>query len=897
MTADRAEVSRGVRRPRLVSRPELPPGPVADLNAFLHDLYLSAATPTLDALTAAIAADDDLAGAPGRDTIRRCLSSTAPPANSANLVAVVTVLARAAGRDVDAAVGEAEELWRKARGERPDPVSDPRTVARAKLRYGTTPVVPTYFTGREDALRKLRRRPDDHGSITAVCGIGGVGKTQVAARFYREVDRDGDVPVMAWLDAQSGLSEQLTRLAVAFGVVEWANEDDTLAALMRWLHELAEPWLIVADNVEDPSALGLLRSVAGNGRLIVTSRYPDWGDFGPSIELRPFDVNHGASLLRSVAERPHDPGADVLNEHLGGLPLALVLAATLCRERRQPFADYRSSLLERGLTPLLGVIDPASNATISAVWTASLAAATRRSASAAVLLATLAHLDWRRISRDWLASGLAGHPTFGDRDVLDAALAALRAYNLVSLNDDALAVTHGIIADGVIVDLVHSSGPERSPVEECLTALLERTLREPGHDALIIRQSTEALHHLYTMVTTNRPLPPSFTTILDRATQQLHGQQDRGRCETVATANLRFNQTTKGADHEDTIVARRNLAISRRDVGATDEAIVMLESLAEDAHRVFGDHHPEPLLIRGHLALAYRDVARTSDAIATFEQVVAASRRVVGDHHNLTIQGRIYLGLSYSQMGRTATAVRLLERVEADLRRDRGDHDPYRMLARAFLGVGCRDNGRVAEAVEILEDAVAFAEQFLGAHNTYTLRAKAQLALGWIVAGHPDEALPILERVSEEAERTLGPSDRDTLRFAAYLGFGQARAGLMADAVGVLTRTASDAERILGRRHPHTLRVRSMLATVILESGRAAESIPLLERVAADIERSLGDRYPHALRVRAVLAAAYSRAQRRTDAVDTRNRVSLALDLFEPTARILAEIHTLLDSF
>jgi hypothetical protein len=62
MTADRAEVSRGVRRPRLVSRPELPPGPVADLNAFLHDLYLSAATPTLDALTAAIAADDALSG-------------------------------------------------------------------------------------------------------------------------------------------------------------------------------------------------------------------------------------------------------------------------------------------------------------------------------------------------------------------------------------------------------------------------------------------------------------------------------------------------------------------------------------------------------------------------------------------------------------------------------------------------------------------------------------------------------------------------------------------------------------------------------------------------------------------------------------------------------------------
>ena len=41
-----------VRRPRVIERPRVPPGPLADLKALIYELYLQAGTPTLDEIAA-----------------------------------------------------------------------------------------------------------------------------------------------------------------------------------------------------------------------------------------------------------------------------------------------------------------------------------------------------------------------------------------------------------------------------------------------------------------------------------------------------------------------------------------------------------------------------------------------------------------------------------------------------------------------------------------------------------------------------------------------------------------------------------------------------------------------------------------------------------------------------
>jgi hypothetical protein len=100
-----------VRRPRVIERPRVLPGPLADLKALIYELYLQAGTPTLDEMTVWVARDDELAGAPERDTIHRIIRDTGLPASQADVVAVVRVLARAARWDPQDAAGRARDLW------------------------------------------------------------------------------------------------------------------------------------------------------------------------------------------------------------------------------------------------------------------------------------------------------------------------------------------------------------------------------------------------------------------------------------------------------------------------------------------------------------------------------------------------------------------------------------------------------------------------------------------------------------------------------------------------------------------------------------------------------------------------------------------------------------------
>ncbi|WP_405421956.1 tetratricopeptide repeat protein [Streptomyces erythrochromogenes] len=103
------------RRPRPVARPQIPPGPLHDLKAFLYQLYVEAQTPSIDDIVAAAAADDDLPGAPLRDTVHRLLGDARIPPQQADATTVASVLARMAGWDCTDAATRTRELWVRAR--------------------------------------------------------------------------------------------------------------------------------------------------------------------------------------------------------------------------------------------------------------------------------------------------------------------------------------------------------------------------------------------------------------------------------------------------------------------------------------------------------------------------------------------------------------------------------------------------------------------------------------------------------------------------------------------------------------------------------------------------------------------------------------------------------------
>ncbi|MEU0390030.1 hypothetical protein [Streptomyces chartreusis] len=109
------EPKEGPKRQRPLKRARVgwPPA-LRNLKELLYEVYLAAGAPSLDEITADIAADDVLMGSPSRDTVHRVITDGQRSGQQADVVAVATVLARRAAWDAPDLAGRVRELWVQA---------------------------------------------------------------------------------------------------------------------------------------------------------------------------------------------------------------------------------------------------------------------------------------------------------------------------------------------------------------------------------------------------------------------------------------------------------------------------------------------------------------------------------------------------------------------------------------------------------------------------------------------------------------------------------------------------------------------------------------------------------------------------------------------------------------
>ena len=211
------------------------------------------------------------------------------------------------------------------------------------------PLLPNkLFTGRQAQLEALARAllTEDEGAVIpphALFGMGGVGKTQLAVQFawqhgYRFVG-------VHWVSAYSreggekGVDEAI-RLSIAqcgraMNLPNWVEgllDRQVEITLAAWKE--SGPRLVLLDNLEDPKVADywLARLRHRHIRVLITTRRSDWPPaFGLSlIPLEVFTPEESRAFLRRYLDegRAGDEELRALHERLGGLPLALDLAAS-----------------------------------------------------------------------------------------------------------------------------------------------------------------------------------------------------------------------------------------------------------------------------------------------------------------------------------------------------------------------------------------------------------------------------------------------------------------------------------------------------------------------------------------------------------------------------------------
>ncbi|XP_022798811.1 uncharacterized protein LOC111336907 [Stylophora pistillata] len=208
------------------------------------------------------------------------------------------------------------------------------------------------FCGRESELQtiaELLNNTKNGCSESAICGLGGVGKTSLAVEFlWRQKDKKEYPGGIFWISGENNKLFQLSVSEMARQVGTFDDEDfsNSLLRTLDWLRVRKQLWCLVVDNLDELEMSMDMRKLltghwkqAARGHIIMTTRR-EAKEIGEEtgikesscIELKCLTDKEGVQFLRIRSEiTGEDDDFRELVQELGGLPLALDQAAAYIR--------------------------------------------------------------------------------------------------------------------------------------------------------------------------------------------------------------------------------------------------------------------------------------------------------------------------------------------------------------------------------------------------------------------------------------------------------------------------------------------------------------------------------------------------------------------------------------
>ncbi|MGX1480892.1 UNVERIFIED_CONTAM: tetratricopeptide (TPR) repeat protein [Streptomyces canus] len=705
--------------------------------------------------------------------------------------------------------------------------------------------------GELDSLRRLLARPQ--GRYAVVCGVGGIGKTALAAALADIARAEGrTVFWIRWRDTEE-LAEQMIRTALACGLPDARLEEARagragLPDLVWEQLEQTDKWLLVLDNIDTPQAVspagedvasyrGWIRP-ASRGLLLVTSRNTDptvWGIRAVLCRVVPLKPAAGGQVLCDAA--PHAGTAEeaqVLADRLGGLPLALhavgrYLAAPGSRHRT--FSAYTIAL-ETQLGTLLGATqaqasDPAVARTlIRHTWELSLdELATDGNPLARPALRLLSLLAPAPIPVSFLTPALVteatGQPT-GEIEV-EAALNGLHTYGLVDTptRQGGQPILGQIVLHPLVREITahthttESTEPNR--YQQSLTGRLiqaaQRVMSARGTD-----RDTARLLAPHLLAAATHPTNQHnhlLANAVDRISQSLTEAGDYGSALQLQQAAHSITARSFGPDHPETLNSRSHLADALDLFGWHQEAADHHHQVLAARERLLGVDHPDTLHSRNNLANALDHLGLHQEAADHHHQILTARERVLGVDHPDTLHSRNNLGLALGYLGHHRHAADLHRRALSGYESVLGTDHPDTLNSRNNLALALDDLGIYRAAADLHRQVLGAYERLLGPDHPATLHSRDNLGLALDHLGQHREAADLHRQVLGAYERVLGPDHPSTLTSRSNLGLALDHLGQHREAADHHQHVLTTRERVLGPAHPHTLHSRDHLAAAL----------------------------------------------------------------------------------
>ncbi|MGW9452438.1 tetratricopeptide repeat protein [Streptomyces sp. NPDC055632] len=802
------------------------------------------------------------------------------------------------------------------------PPGGPREPVRLPHRVGSVPSRATAFLDRAEAAR-LRDAVAGGGTAVVgqvLSGMGGVGKTQLAADHAHTAWDADELDVLVWVTAtdRAAVIAAYARAGAELCGADPGEPEQAAQEFRAWLVSRPGPgqcrWLVVLDDIADPDHVaGLWPPTSPHGRVLATTRRKDaalTGDGRRRIDIGLFSPGESATYLAKAlaAHGRTDPAPEVgaLARDLGHLPLALSQAAAYLADTGESAETYRALLADR--TAALAEAAPDrlpddQRHTVAACWSLSLerADALRPAGLARPMLHLASMLDPNGIPADVLTSAparthLAAHstttptadaPTSPEPVPPREATLALSALHRLSLIDhDPATPWHAVRVHQLV----------QRATRDTLTPTEYEQAAHAAADALVavwpdIERDTalaQALRVNTTALTRCADAAlhrPRAHGVLFRAGSSLG---DGGQVVAATDYFRRLADTTThhlGPDHPDTRSAWHRLAYFRGEAGDPAGAAEAFAELLADTLRALGPDHKHTLTDRSQLARWRGEAGDPAGAAEAFAELLADYLRVLGPDYPGTLIAWHQLAYFRGEAGDPAGAAEAFAELLADSLRVRGPDHPDNLIVRSQLARWRGEAGDPAGAAEALAELLADRVRVLGPDHPDTFNTRGQLARFRGEVGDPAGAAEALAELLADRVRVLGPDHRHTLTDRYQLAFFQGAAGDPAGAAEALAELLADHVRVLGPDHRHTLIDRYQLACFQREAGDPAGAAEAFAELLADHVRVLGPDHPDTLTDR------YQLANFRGEAGDPAGAAEAFAELLADYLRVLGPDH------
>ncbi|GAQ04666.1 hypothetical protein ALT_1987 [Aspergillus lentulus] len=674
------------------------------------------------------------------------------------------------------------------------------------------------FVGREEEIGKIEgliMQQDSPGRI-AICGLGGVGKTQIALELaYRMRNRDPECSVL-WISCTSyeSVEQAYMSIALKLGITDPKPAEVKQQVKVHLSQGSTARWLLIFDNADDMEMWKMADFLpeSERGHILFTTRTRQVAVRLASshvIMISEPDAETAVEILRrSLITRDllNDREAAIaLLKELACLPLAIAQAAAYINENDIRLSAYTTLLHESepDVIELLsedfgdeGRYKDIQNP-VATTWWISFQQIQQLNPTAIDYLLFMACINHRHIPQSLLPQ------TTSSKKRTDA-IGLLKAFSFVNEEGKACSLN--------IHRLVHLATRNWMRKNQLFSQQILKTA-----DRL-----SEAFPNNYH---TNRELWREYLPHVLSLTEEAEFQEEE----------------EKYVDMIDKI------GDCLRSDGRSKEAADQILQVLKIRKQVLGPEHPKTLTSMADMVSTYLSQGRWTEAEKLAVEVLSIRERVLGSEHPDTLGSMSGLAATYLHQGRWKDAEKLQEQVMEICKQVLGLEDPRTLTSIVNLASSYQIQGRWKEAEVLKLEVVERRKQALGPEHPETLNSMSHLATTYLCQRRWKEAEELNVEVTRIQKQVLGPEHPDTLFSMGNLASICWKQGRWKEAEVLEMQVMERRKQVLGPEHPDTLFSMANLASFWKSQGKTQAASALLKQCLALQMKVLGPDHPDTL--------------------------------------------------